>query len=114
MSEHAVVIVGGGPAGMMLAAELALAKVDVAVVERLDTYHAERHPVAARALRYTMAQTALQRRDERSRPWSTWCRRWRAWTSLANGSPGSSPGWTSGTASATDIRCSGAACPIWT
>src|SRR3954454_17943493 len=31
----------------------------------LDTYHAERHPVAARALRYTMAQTALQRRDER-------------------------------------------------
>jgi len=32
--RHAVVIVGGGPAGMMLAAELALAKVDVAVVER--------------------------------------------------------------------------------
>lgn len=31
----------------------------------LDTYHAERHPVAARALRYTMAQSALQRRDER-------------------------------------------------
>lgn len=25
----------------------------------LDTYHAERHPVAARALRHTMAQTAL-------------------------------------------------------
>jgi 2-polyprenyl-6-methoxyphenol hydroxylase-like FAD-dependent oxidoreductase len=34
MSEHDVVIAGGGPAGMMLAAELALAKVDVAVVER--------------------------------------------------------------------------------
>src|SRR5436305_4567332 len=32
--EHAVVIAGGGPAGMVLAAELALAKVDVAVVER--------------------------------------------------------------------------------
>src|SRR5437763_1691174 len=31
----------------------------------LDTYHAERHPVAARALQHTMAQTALQRRDER-------------------------------------------------
>ncbi len=34
MTEHAVVIVGGGPTGMMLAAELALAGVDVAVVER--------------------------------------------------------------------------------
>ncbi len=33
-TEHAVVIVGGGPAGMMLAAELALAQIDVAVVER--------------------------------------------------------------------------------
>src|SRR5947209_14531381 len=34
VSEHAVVIVGAGPAGMMLAAEVALAGVDVAVVER--------------------------------------------------------------------------------
>jgi 3-(3-hydroxy-phenyl)propionate hydroxylase len=34
MFEHAVVIVGGGPTGMMLGAELALAKVDVAIVER--------------------------------------------------------------------------------
>jgi 3-(3-hydroxy-phenyl)propionate hydroxylase len=34
MTEHAVVIAGGGPAGMMLATELALAKVAVAVVER--------------------------------------------------------------------------------
>ena len=34
MTEHAVVIVGGGPTGMMLAAELALARVDVAIVER--------------------------------------------------------------------------------
>jgi 2-polyprenyl-6-methoxyphenol hydroxylase-like FAD-dependent oxidoreductase len=33
----------------------------------LDTYHDERHPVAARALRHTMAQTALQRRDERTK-----------------------------------------------
>ncbi len=34
MTEQAVVIAGGGPTGMMLAAELALAKVDVTVVER--------------------------------------------------------------------------------
>jgi 3-(3-hydroxy-phenyl)propionate hydroxylase len=31
----------------------------------LDTYHAERHPVAARVLRTTMAQTALTRSDAR-------------------------------------------------
>ncbi len=34
MTEHAVVIVGGGPTGLMLAGELALADVDVAIVER--------------------------------------------------------------------------------
>jgi 2-polyprenyl-6-methoxyphenol hydroxylase-like FAD-dependent oxidoreductase len=34
MSEHAVVIAGAGPTGMMLAAELALARIDVAIVER--------------------------------------------------------------------------------
>jgi len=33
----------------------------------LDTYHAERHPVAARALQYTMAQTVLQRHDDRTK-----------------------------------------------
>ncbi len=32
----------------------------------LDTYHAERHPVAARVLRLTMAQVALRRPDERT------------------------------------------------
>ena len=34
MTEHAVVIAGGGPTELMLAAELALAGVDVAIVER--------------------------------------------------------------------------------
>jgi 3-(3-hydroxy-phenyl)propionate hydroxylase len=33
----------------------------------LDTYHTERHPVAARVLHNTMAQTALLRLDERSK-----------------------------------------------
>jgi 3-(3-hydroxy-phenyl)propionate hydroxylase len=34
MTEHAVVIVGAGPTGLMLAGELALARVDIAIVER--------------------------------------------------------------------------------
>ncbi len=34
MAEHAVVIAGGGPTGLMLAGELALAGVNVAIVER--------------------------------------------------------------------------------
>jgi 3-(3-hydroxy-phenyl)propionate hydroxylase len=34
MTKHAVVIAGGGPTGLMLAAELALAHIDVAIVER--------------------------------------------------------------------------------
>ena len=34
MTKHAVVIAGGGPTGLMLAAELALARIDVAIVER--------------------------------------------------------------------------------
>jgi 3-(3-hydroxy-phenyl)propionate hydroxylase len=37
VTEHAVVIAGGGPTGMMLAGELALAGVDVAVVERRES-----------------------------------------------------------------------------
>jgi 3-(3-hydroxy-phenyl)propionate hydroxylase len=37
MNEHAVVIAGGGPTGMMLAAELTLAGTDVVVIERRAT-----------------------------------------------------------------------------
>ena len=37
MTEHAVLIAGGGPTGLMLAGELALAGVDVVVVERRST-----------------------------------------------------------------------------
>ncbi len=33
----------------------------------LDTYHAERHPIAARVLRNTMAQVALRRQDDRTK-----------------------------------------------
>ena len=37
MNEHAVVIAGGGPTGLMLAGELALAEIDVVIVERRAT-----------------------------------------------------------------------------
>src|SRR5687767_8486757 len=39
MTNHAVVIAGGGPTGLMLAGELALARVDVAIVERRTNQH---------------------------------------------------------------------------
>lgn len=45
MTDHAVVIAGGGPTGLMLAGELALAGVDVAIVER----RASQELVGARA-----------------------------------------------------------------
>ena len=45
MIKHAVVIVGGGPTGLMLAGELALAGVDVAIVER----RVDQHITGARA-----------------------------------------------------------------
>jgi hypothetical protein len=49
MTEHAVVIAGGGPTGLMLAGEFDDRDVD-ARESLLDTYHAEHHPVAARVL----------------------------------------------------------------
>ena len=41
MTEHAVVIAGGGPTGMMLAAELTLAGTDVVIVERRPSFKLE-------------------------------------------------------------------------
>src|SRR5262245_6940012 len=38
MMDHVVVIAGGGPTGLMLAGELALAGVDVAIVERRTSH----------------------------------------------------------------------------
>jgi 3-(3-hydroxy-phenyl)propionate hydroxylase len=43
MTEHAVIIVGGGPTGLMLAAELALAEVDIVIVERRLTQELAGH-----------------------------------------------------------------------
>jgi len=41
MAKHAVVIAGGGPTGMMLAAELTLAGTDVVIVERRASFNLE-------------------------------------------------------------------------
>jgi len=41
MADHAVVIAGGGPTGMMLAAELTLAGIDVVIVERRASFSLE-------------------------------------------------------------------------
>jgi 3-(3-hydroxy-phenyl)propionate hydroxylase len=46
--------------------KLAQVVTGAAPADLLDTYHAERHPVAARVLKYTMALTALQRGDDRT------------------------------------------------
>ena len=54
----------------------------------LDTYHAERHPVAARVLRNTMAQIALRRAGRAHQGRCARRRRAaRAWTSRASASP---------------------------
>lgn len=47
--------------------KLALVANGLAPDTLLDTYHAERHPVAARVLRTTLAQMALLRTDERTK-----------------------------------------------
>jgi 2-polyprenyl-6-methoxyphenol hydroxylase-like FAD-dependent oxidoreductase len=41
MTEHAVVVAGGGPTGLMLAGELALAGIDVVIVERRPSQELE-------------------------------------------------------------------------
>ncbi len=51
---------------MNLAWKLAQVVEGTSAESLLDTYHAERHPVAARVLRITMAQTAVTRRDDRT------------------------------------------------
>ena len=54
----------------------------------LDTYQAERHPIGARVLENTMAQTALGRGDERTKALREIDgRAAAAWTSRASATP---------------------------
>jgi 2-polyprenyl-6-methoxyphenol hydroxylase-like FAD-dependent oxidoreductase len=59
MTQHEVLIVGAGPTGLMLAGELALAGVDVAVVERRPTQQVE--GVRARGLNARSLEVLDQR-----------------------------------------------------
>ena len=83
MTEHAVVIAGGGPTGLMLAGELALAGIDVVIVERRTSqdrrrlassgssppHHRGARPAWRRgALR--LGRAGLSRRT--GSPWSRW------------------------------------------
>jgi 2-polyprenyl-6-methoxyphenol hydroxylase-like FAD-dependent oxidoreductase len=52
---------------MNLGWKLAQVVTGISPESMLDTYHAERHPVAARVLRTTMASVALRRPDERTK-----------------------------------------------
>jgi 3-(3-hydroxy-phenyl)propionate hydroxylase len=66
---HAVVIAGAGPTGLMLAGELALAGVDVAIVERrasISPVHAQADCIHAASRRSISAasQTGFFRRDK--------------------------------------------------
>ncbi len=79
----------------------------------LDTYHAERHPVAARVLRDTLAQTALMRVDDRMEVLrDTTMSELLSMEEPRKRFAGRMSGPVSLTTWARDTRCSDAACPI--
>ena len=81
----------------------------------LDTYHAERHPVAARVLRHTLASVSLRRDDDRTRALRDTMAELLAMDeprrTFAATMSGLDIHYDLGEG---DIRCSAAACPIWT
>jgi len=80
----------------------------------LDTYHSERHPPGARALKHTMAQSVVQRADVRIEALRDTVAEMLSFDGPRKLVPVSSPGSTSCTTSARDTRCSDAACPTST
>jgi glycine/D-amino acid oxidase-like deaminating enzyme len=65
MSEHAVVIAGGGPTGMMLAAELTLPGTDVLIVERRPSFKLKSSRILLMRSKFSARS---RRRDSNSRP----------------------------------------------
>jgi 2-polyprenyl-6-methoxyphenol hydroxylase-like FAD-dependent oxidoreductase len=80
----------------------------------LDTYHAERHPVAARVLRNTMASVALRRPDERTTALRDTMSELLGMDEPRRRFAAMMSGLALITISARDIRCSDCACPIST
>jgi 3-(3-hydroxy-phenyl)propionate hydroxylase len=80
----------------------------------LDTYHAERHPIAARVLRTTMAQVALQRTDDRTDALREIVLEFLDMEEPGNGSLPRCPGLVFVTSSVGTIRSSAAGCLIST
>ena len=78
----------------------------------LDTYHAERHPVAARALRTTMAAVALMRNDERTKALNDTVAELLGVDAARDHMAGMLSGLDIATNSARVIHCSAGACPI--
>jgi hypothetical protein len=76
----------------------------------LDTYHAERHPVAARVLRNTMASVALRHPDDRTKALRDTVSELLSMDEPRKPFAAMISGLASTTTSARDIRCLGAAC----
>jgi 2-polyprenyl-6-methoxyphenol hydroxylase-like FAD-dependent oxidoreductase len=130
MTEHAVVIAGGGPTGLMLAAELALAGVDVAIVvrrasqdlvgSRAGGLHSrtievlDQRGIADRFLSQGQLHKVVYFHIPR---WATPCPSSSPWTTRADALPRRCPVWpfitrSAPKASTRDTRCSDAECPI--
>ena len=95
MTEHAVVIAGGGPTGLMLAGELALAGVDVVIVERRSSQDLDG---CERAV-FTPAPSRCSTSVASPNGSSTRVKRIRSWAM-----PG--PSWTSATSPPATTTCS--------
>ncbi len=116
-TEHAVVIAGGGPTGLMLAGELALAGVDVVIVERRADSGGRRlarrrsalpHDRGARSARHRRAVPRGRDRSSPERPSTSATSRPATTTGSRCGRASSSPSWPAGSSSSGFRSCAAA------
>lgn len=77
----------------------------------LDSYHAERHPVAARCCAMRWRRSRFVAGTTAPRLWATRLPNCSPWTGHANESPPRCPAWVSTTTSGKGTRCLGGECP---